>query len=159
MTIAGKEHEYVARLSWEGNAGEGTVSYERYGRRYRVRMDGKPDLVGSADPIFRGDAAVHSPEDLFLAAISGCHMLSYLALCARSGVRVLSYEDEARGTLRFDGKGGGRFMEVALTPRVTVSADSDAALALRLHEPAHETCYIASSCSVPIRHRPTVSVA
>ena len=153
------EHEYVARLTWDGNTGDGTASYDRYGRGYRVQIQGKPDLSGSADPMFRGDGRAHNPEDLFLAAITSCHMLSYLALCARRGVRVVSYADEARGTLRFDGKGGGRFVDVTLTPRVTIAADSDLALAHALHEEAHDTCYIASSCDVPIRHRPTVTRA
>jgi len=157
LKLTPAEHEYVARLIWDGNGGDGTASYERYGRQYRVRIDGKPDLAGSADPMFRGDGAAHNPEDLFVAAIASCHMLSYLALCARSGVRVLSYVDEARGTLRFDGAGGGRFVEVTLSPHVTIAPDSDLALAQRLHEPAHETCYVASSCSVPIRHRATVT--
>lgn len=157
--MSGKEHEYVARLTWDGNPGDGTASYERYGRQFVVQIDGKPDLRGSADPQFRGDAALHNPEDLFLAAISTCHMLSYLALCARRGVRVVAYEDEARGTLRFDGTGGGRFVEVTLHPRVTISADSDLALARELHGEAHETCYVASSCSVPIHHQPVVATA
>ncbi|HSC30386.1 MAG TPA: OsmC family protein [Gemmatimonadaceae bacterium] len=157
--MSGKTHEYAARLTWEDSGGEGTTSYERYGRQYRVRIGGKPDLVGSADAMFRGDAALPNPEDLFLVALSSCHMLSYLALCARSGVRVLAYEDDARATLQFDGKGGGRFVEVMLHPRVTIAADSDLALARQLHEPAHETCYVASSCSVPVRHRVTVTTA
>lgn len=157
--MSAKEHEYVARLTWDGNLGDGTASYERYGRQYVVQINGKADLRGSADPQFRGDAALHNPEDLFLAAISTCHMLSYLALCARQGVNVVAYEDEARGTLRFDGTGGGRFVEVTLHPRVTISADSDLALARALHGEAHETCYVASSCSVPIYHRPVVATA
>lgn len=157
--MSAKEHEYVARLTWDGNLGDGTASYERYGRQYVVQINGKADLRGSADPQFRGDAALHNPEDLFLAAISTCHMLSYLALCARQGVNVVAYEDEARGTLRFDGMGGGRFVEVTLHPRVTISADSDLALARELHGEAHETCYVASSCSVPIHHRPVVATA
>lgn len=157
--MSGKEHEYVSRLIWEGNTGHGTASYDRYGRAYRVEIDGKPDLAGSADPMFRGDGARHNPEDLFLAAISSCHMLSYLALCARNGVQVMSYEDEARGTLRFDGQGGGQFVEVTLRPRVTIAAGSDLALALDLHGQAHATCYVASSCRTPIHHRATVTSA
>lgn len=157
--MPGKEHEYVSHLVWEGNPGEGTAGYERYGRGYRVEIEGKPDLAGSADPMFHGDAAVHNPEDLFVAAISSCHMLSYLALCARNGVRVMSYEDEARGTLRFDANGGGRFVVVELRPRVTIAAGSDLALARELHEEAHDTCYIASSCLVTIRRIAAVTVA
>src|SRR5258706_10558564 len=97
--ITGKSHAYAARLIWEGNTGEGTAGYRTYSRAYRVLVPGKPDLPGSADPAFRGEADKHNPEDLFLAAISACHMLSYLALCATQGIRVVAYEDEARGRM------------------------------------------------------------
>lgn len=158
------EHHYAARLTWEGNRGEGTASYAGYGRRYRVRIAGKPDLVGTADPAFHGEPQLHNPEELFLSAIAACHMLTYLALCARRGIRVVSYEDDARGTMRADGRGGGSFEEVTLLPTVIIDGDDagDAegddrvALAAQLHDAAHELCYIARSCSIPIRHRATV---
>lgn len=149
-------HEYSARLVWDGNKGAGTATYAGYGREYRFLLDGKPELEGSADPMFRGDPSRHNPEEHFLAAISACHMLSYLALCARNRIRVLAYEDEVRGTLKFDGRGGGKFEEVVLHPAVTIAEGDDAELAESLHEQAHELCYIAASCSVPIRHEPKV---
>ncbi len=157
--MTGKIHEYAARLVWDGNTGTGTARYANYGRQHRILIDGKPDLEASADPMFKGDANTHNPEDLFLAAIASCHMLSYLALCAREGVNVVSYEDDVRGTLEFDGRGGGKFTEVVLRPQVTITAESDRELALHLHEKAHEQCYIAASCSVPITHEVTVSAA
>lgn len=154
-----RTHRYAARLVWDGNLGGGTASYAGYGRDHRVLIDGKPELAGSADPTFRGDPARHNPEDLFLAAIASCHMLSYLALCARRGVSVLAYEDHAVGTLVLDENGGGRFSEVTLAPRVTLAEGADEALAARLHDTAHERCFIAASCGVPIRHRATVTTA
>ena len=100
-TPSGKKnaHDYKARLVWDGNLGEGTSTYTGYGRKYRVQFDGKPDLTGSADPIFRGDANIYNPEDLFVASLSSCHLLSYLALCARSKINVIAYEDDAIGTM------------------------------------------------------------
>ncbi len=151
-------HEYAARVRWTGNLGEGTSGYAAYGRRYDVLVDGKPDLAGTADPAFRGESDRHNPEDLFLASISACHMLSYLALCARSGVRVTAYEDDARGTMALHPGGGGRFEEVTLRPAVTVADAEAAELAARLHERAHQLCFIASSCSVPIHVEPVVRV-
>ncbi len=150
----GKTHEYKAHLTWIGNRGNGTATYPGYGREYRVAIRGKADLVGSANPMFRGDPLKHDPEDLFLTAISSCHMLSYLALCARRGITVTAYEDNASGTLALDGD-GGRFTEVTLRPQVTI-AGGDAALAEQLHHIAHEQCFIANSCSVPIRYEATV---
>jgi organic hydroperoxide reductase OsmC/OhrA len=151
-----KEHRYHSHLVWDGNRGDGTSSYTSYGREYRVVIDGKPVLAGSANPMFRGDAAVHDPEDLFLASIASCHMLSYLALCAREKIRVVGYEDHAQGTLTLEG-GGGKFTEVVLHPSVTIES-GDLALAESLHEKAHAQCFIANSCSVPIRHEATVRI-
>ncbi len=141
---------------WEGNRGDGTSGYERYGRRYRVIIAGKADLLGSADVAFRGDQDQHNPEDLFLTAIAACHMLTYLALCARHGVSVVAYEDTPHGTMREDRRGGGRFEDVLLRPSVTVASASQVARAEQLHAAAHDCCYIASSCRVPIRHEATV---
>ena len=148
-------HEYRARVVWDGTLGAGTATWAGYSRDHRVHIDGKPDLLGSANPIFRGDPGRHDPEDLFLSAIASCHMLAYLALCARNGVKVVAYEDEAEGTLVLDPRGGGRFEQVTLRPVVTVAA-GDPALAVSLHDVAHAQCFIASSCRVPIRHEPRV---
>lgn len=150
------EHHYRSHLVWDGNRGDGTSSYATYGRNYRVIVDGKPEIHGTADAAFRGEADKLNPEDLFLAAISSCHMLSYLALCARAGISVLAYDDAATATMREDNKGGGRFEEVVLHPVVTVANADHIERATELHERAHELCFIANSCSVPIHHQPTV---
>ena len=122
-----------------------------------MSISGKPDLFGSADAAFRGDTGIHNPEDHFLAAIAGCHMLSYLALCARRGVSVLSYEDHASGLLRLRPDGGGAFERVTLAPTVVVADAAHVALAIELHDRAAELCFIAGSCRTPIEHRPTVA--
>jgi len=149
-------HRYTARLTWDGNRGDGTTSYDTYGREYRAAIDGKPDLAGSADPAFRGDPALPNPEDLFLIAISSCHMLSYLALCARARINVIAYTDQATGTMEVDRSGAGRFTEVVLHPTVTLANPADRDRAAALHEKAHSVCFIANSCSVPIKHEATI---
>src|SRR5262249_18602270 len=103
---------------------------------------------------FRGDGDAHNPEQLLVAAVAACHMLTYLALCARAGVRVVGYEDVATGTLRLDRGGGGRFERIELRAVVTVDGDVDRAEAL--HDEAHARCFIAQSCAFPIGHRATV---
>ena len=158
MAISPKSHDYNARLVWNGNLGQGTSTYPGYGREYTIFILGKPDLEGSADPMFRGKGEVHNPEDLFVAAIVSCHMLSYLALCARRGLSVTSYEDTATGVLVFDNKGGGRFERVTLHPAVTIVDGSRYDEAMALHDTAHEQCYIASSCNTEIHHVATVNV-
>lgn len=155
--MANDSHEYALHLTWTGNNGAGTATYDGYGRSYRVTIDGKPELLMSADASFRGDARVHNPEDLFLASISGCHMLSYLALCARRGVSVIAYEDHSSGILRLEG-GGGSFERVTIAPVVTIADGGNALLAAELHDRAAECCFIANSCRVPIHHRPIIHV-
>ncbi|MGE0641294.1 MAG: OsmC family protein [Thermoanaerobaculia bacterium] len=153
------KHGYEARLVWDGNGGDGTSDYRTYGRQHRVMVPGKPTLDLTADPAFRGDPARHDPEDLLLAALSSCHLLSYLALCAKHRISVVAYEDHASGTMQEDHRGGGRFTEVVLRPRVALApgtSDANLARALALHERAHELCFIAASCNFPIRHEPEV---
>lgn len=155
MTIA--THDYEARLEWAGNTGTGTARYAGYGRQFVVHVAGKPPLAATADPRFRGAADTHNPEELLLAAVAGCHMLTYLALCARGGVRVVAYADDVRGSVRFAADGGA-FDGIVLRPRVTVDDDACVAAALALHADAHARCVIARSCAVPIRIDPHVEV-
>lgn len=150
-----KRHDYRGRVVWTGAGRGGTTSYTAYSRAHRIEITGKPPIEGSADPLFRGDDTRYNPEDLLLASLSACHMLWYLHLCAESGVVVTAYEDESKGTMEFSG-GTGRFVEVTLNPRVTVRADSDTAVAERLHADAHASCFIARSVNFPVRHRPTI---
>jgi organic hydroperoxide reductase OsmC/OhrA len=145
-------HQYATRVIWEGNLGGGTSGYGSYSRKYRMVIAGKPDLVGTADPAFRGEQDKHNPEELFLMSISACHMLFYLSLCARKGVQVVAYEDNATGTMRVEGNGGGRFEEITLHPKVTLACDQEGAVAADLHAEAHALCFIANSCAAPIRH-------
>jgi organic hydroperoxide reductase OsmC/OhrA len=152
-------HGYKAHLVWEGNLGDGTTTYTGYGRKYRLKIDGKPDLLGSADPVFRGDANVYNPEDLFVAALSSCHLLSYLALCARTKINVVAYEDEASGTVVMRPDGGGKFESVTLRPIVTIAPGSDEKRALELHETAHDLCFIAASVSIPVLQEPQIKIA
>ncbi|MEJ7602835.1 MAG: OsmC family protein [Kofleriaceae bacterium] len=153
--MAIKAHEYAVGLRWEGNTGAGTADYRGYSRQYRATIAGKPDLIGSADPAFRGDRSVHNPEELLVVALSSCHMLSYLALCALRGVRVVGYVDQARGRM-LEERGTAQFDEVVLEPQVTITAASDEALALVLHEEAHATCFIARSVNFAVRHQAVI---
>lgn len=88
--MSGRTHSYTCALTWTGNLGTGTSGYKEYARDHVFRGPGKPDLPGSSDPAFRGDARRYNPEELLVAAISSCHMLWYLHLCADAGVIVLA---------------------------------------------------------------------
>ena len=154
-----REHHYAIAIDWTGNLGEGTRTYAAYGRQHEITARDMPSIPASADPAFRGDASRYNPEDLFLAALSSCHMLWYLGLCAQRGVNVVAYRDAAEGRMVEHTGGGGRFTEVTLRPQVTISADSDRQVALDLHRAAHENCYIANSVNLPVRCEPRIELA
>lgn len=149
-------HTYSLETIWEGNRGEGTKTYAGYGRGHRLVIPGKPDIPLTADTAFRGDPGVHNPEELLVAALSSCHMLSYLALCARARINVTAYRDKATGTMVTDTSGGGQFTEVTLHPHVTIADAKDLEKARDLHEMAHHQCFIANSVSFPVRCEATV---
>ena len=151
-------HTYRLKTIWTGAVQGPTSSYESYSREYVVEIDGKPPLRGSADPTFRGDPALHNPEDLLVAALSACHMLSYLALCTRAGITVVAYEDEATGTMAVK-DGRVRFTEVVLHPKVLMEAGGDLDKARTLHASAHEQCFIANSVNFPVRHDAAIETA
>ena len=147
-----KQHHYEVQISWTGNLGQGTSGYRAYGRNHEISAAGKPVLHGSSDPAFRGDPSRYNPEDLLVAALSACHMLSYLHLCAVNDLVVTAYVDRASGVMEERPDGSGVFIEVTLRPEVTVSVESDTAKALSLHEEAHHLCFIANSVNFPVRH-------
>lgn len=153
------EHRYALSLEWTGDRGSGTSDHRAYGRDHVVRIAGKPDLLGSADRPFRGDVDRWNPEDALLSALAQCHLLSYLHAAAAAGVAVVGYSDEATGTMRQTGDGGGRFVEVTLRPVVTVADPAHVDLATSLHQGASERCFIAASVAFPVHHEPRTVVA
>jgi len=147
---AGPEHRYHASLAWTGARDGATTSYQSYSREYEFWCGDKPHVRGSSDPHFRGDPTLYNPEELLVVALSSCHLLSYLADCARAGIHVIAYDDEASGTMAMrDGK--LRFVDVLLRPRVTVARGTDLERAHALHESAHDACFIAASVNFPVR--------
>jgi organic hydroperoxide reductase OsmC/OhrA len=153
-----RPHLYATRLHWVGPERGATTSYKTYSRDYAVEADGKPELHGSADPHFLGDATRYNPEDLLVAALSACHLLSYLAECARAGIAVVSYDDDARGEMTLV-EGVMRFREVTLHPKVAIADEVRLDEAIALHERAHVLCFIANSVNFSVHHEPVVTVA
>ena len=150
-----KEHVYRTLTIWTGAIQGATSSYDFYSREYTVNIEGKPPFVGSADPIFRGDRSLYNPEELLVIALSSCHLLSYLALCARAGIRVIAYADEAVGRMGFQ-DGRIRFTQVRLHPKVVIEVGDDLEKARKLHHQAHEECFIANSVSFPVVNEPRI---
>jgi organic hydroperoxide reductase OsmC/OhrA len=153
-----RKHRYEVSTVWTGDCGDGTASYRAYDRDYESASDGRPTIQGSSDPAFRGAVGRWNPELLLVAALSQCHLLSYLHRCAVGGVVVVGYSDAAEGVMVEDADDGGHFEEVVLRPVVTVAHESMVETAEKLHAEASARCFIASSVNFPVHHEPRIVV-
>ncbi len=152
------EHRYALTVRWTGNLGPGTASYRGYSRDHDVEIPGLPVLKGSADPTFHGDRNRYNPEQLLLAALSQCHMLSFLHVAVKQGVVVTAYEDRAEGLMRTNRDGSGQFESVTLRPLVTTAAHVSVEVLEELHAQANKVCFIARSVNFPVLHEPAAAV-
>lgn len=152
------DHQYQLKLQWTGNLGTGTSHYRAYERNHTISFANKPDLFASADPTFRGDPARYNPEELLLAALSGCHMMSFLHVCVNAGVVVTAYQDHATGSMVVHPDGSGQFTAVVLNPIVTVAECSMMHQMADLHHKANQLCFIANSCNFPVTHVATCKI-
>ncbi len=153
------DHSYGLSLRWTGNTGSGTSSYRAYSRDHEVYGAGKPVIVGSSDPVFRGDQSRWSPEELLVSSLSQCHMLWYLHLAATAGIVVTAYSDSPVGTMSENPDGSGQFREVLLRPEVTIAHGAMRERAALLHDDVENMCFVARSVNFPVRHEPVTVVA
>ncbi|MEZ5872947.1 MAG: OsmC family protein [Nitratireductor sp.] len=156
--MTGSTHEYSATISWTGNRGTGTSAYRAYDRTWDLESPGKPVLHCSNDPLLGGDPAKYNPEDMLLAALSACHMLWYLHLCANAGIVVTSYRDEPVGVGETARNGAGRFLSATLRPRIMIAKGGDTARAEQIHHEVHQYCFIARSVNFPVGYEPEIVV-
>ena len=145
---------YVAELLWE--RGDQDFAGNRYSRRHSLRFDGGAEVLGSSSPSVvpppGSDPAGVDPEEAFVASLSSCHMLWFLAIAAKRGFTVDRYEDSASGELARNAERRFAMTRVTLRPKVVFSGEKlptteelDA-----LHHKAHEECYIANSVKTEI---------
>lgn len=152
-----KTHSYAVKVEWTGNLGQGTSNYKAYTRKHEISVVGKPTILASSDPAFRGDWARYNPEELLVASLSTCHMLWYLHLCAAAKVVVVSYIDNPTGTMIETENGSGYFTEVILRPSITITPESDREQAIALHHKAHKMCFIANSVNFPVHCKSAIA--
>ena len=150
-----KTHLFNAQIKWTGKTGSGTVNASAYKRNHTISIKDKVDILGCSASAFRGDDTKHNPEDLFISALSTCHMLWYLHICADNGIVITDYIDNVTGTMIEVPGGGGHFTEVTLHPIVTITDKTKIDLANALHSEANKKCFIANSSNFKITHHPT----
>ena len=142
--------EHRIQLNW--NDGGKPFTYESYPREHEIVFkDGQDRMTASSSPTYRGDGIHGDPEDMLVAALSSCHMLSFLAICTKKKITVQSYEDDAVGFLENEG-GKLWITRVILRPKVVSSADAAALDAV--HHLAHDACFIANSVKTNVTVEP-----
>ena len=150
--------EYRATIRW--TLGSGEFLKGRFSREHTWTFDGGATVPASASPgvvpaPYSNPAGV-DPEEAFVAAIASCHMMTYLHVASRAGFVVERYEDEAVGVLRKNERGAIWVAAVTLHPRIAYGGDEhpSAEDEHRLHELAHEQCFIANSVKTEIMVEP-----
>ncbi len=141
---------YRCTLEWTGSSKD----YNAFSRNHRVAFEGKPSIEMTAAPEYKGDPSRVNPEDLLVASLASCQMLTYLAIAAMSKVEVLAYQDEAVGKVEKGQDGKMKMTTVTLRPRITISAASNRDRAVGLVTKAHEQCFIANSVTTQVTVEP-----
>jgi organic hydroperoxide reductase OsmC/OhrA len=141
--------EYTAEVLW--TRGDQDFLGNRYSRRHLLRFDGGAEVAGSSSPhsvpLPMSDASAVDPEEAFVAALSSCHMLWFLALAAKRRFCVDRYFDAAVGVMEKNAEGRVAITRVTLHPEVCFSGEHRPSPAEieQLHHAAHEACFIANS--------------
>ena len=144
-----RESLFQSQVRWTGSYVSGQTGARSYTRDMLVEPTGKPPIPGSAGVRFLGDEARYNPEDLMLASLAECHLLTYLALATKAGIRFEALTIQVTGVLGTS-FGKTRFVSATLTPITRLAAGSDRTLAEDLHREAHEQCFMSNSVNFPI---------
>jgi organic hydroperoxide reductase OsmC/OhrA len=154
-------HHYTATVTW--SRGSDPFTDLRYNRAHRWRFDGGLEVPASASPqhvrVPMSDPAGVDPEEAFVAALSSCHMLSFLFVAAKHGIIVDAYADEAEGVMAENAEGRLSITRVVLRPAVTYASAPHPATEAALHHEAHEICYIANSVRTDVTVEPRATPA
>jgi organic hydroperoxide reductase OsmC/OhrA len=137
--------EHKITLEWKRDSED--FSYESYNRDHVLIFEGGARVPASAAPAYRGNPAHVNPEDALVAALSSCHMLTFLAVAAKNKFVVERYGDHAVGFLEKNQKGKLAITRVILHPQIAfggTAAPTPEEIAA-LHERAHAECFIANS--------------
>jgi organic hydroperoxide reductase OsmC/OhrA len=146
--------EHKVTIDW--HRAEDDFSYEAYTRDHTWTFEGGVKVPASAAPMFRGSPDRVDPEEAFVAALSSCHMLSFLAIASRKGYKVDSYSDPAVGHLEKNAEGKLVITRVYLHPKITFSGERIPTLEQidKMHHRSHEECFIANSVKTEVLCQP-----
>lgn len=146
--------EHHATIVWNRQGTEFT--YKEYNRDHVWKFEGGSEVRASAAPKYLGNEALVDPEQAFVASLSSCHMLTFLALAARDGFVIDNYEDSAVGLMERNDEKRIAITRVVLQPKITWGSEPPNQEQLdELHHQAHEHCFIANSVTTKIEVAPS----
>jgi organic hydroperoxide reductase OsmC/OhrA len=145
---------HKAAIAWKRRTPD--FAYDTYDRSHGWTFGGGTQVEASSAPEFKGKPELPNPEEALVAALSSCHMLTFLAVCARKGLVVDAYDDAAEGHLEKNAEGRLAVTRVTLRPRVTFAPGTavDGEALGRLHDAAHRGCFIAASVKTAVAVEP-----
>jgi organic hydroperoxide reductase OsmC/OhrA len=145
--------EHHAHLHWERTTPD--FQYPSYNRDHQITFKQDQTVPFSASPTYKGNPALVDPEDALVAALSSCHMLSFLAIACKRKFTVDEYRDQALGVLEKNAHGQLAITRVTLRPEVFFSGTQpDAATYQAMHDESHHACFIANSVKTEVTVEP-----
>jgi len=146
--------EHKITLTWE--RGDKPFEYQKYSRDHTWKFDGGHEMQASAAPTYLGNPNLVDPEEAFVASLSSCHMLTFLAIAAKKKFVLDEYVDEATGHMEKNAEGKLAITRVTLRPRLKFSGDKQPTSQEldEMNHAAHEQCFIANSVKTEIEVEP-----
>ena len=146
--------EHKMTLIWK--RGDLPFEYQKYSRNHTWKFDGGHEMTASAAPAYLGDPKNVDPEEAYVASLSSCHMLTFLAIACKQKFALDEYIDEAVGHMEKNAEGKMAITKVTLKPKITFSGEKkpSAEELDKMHHAAHENCFIASSVKTEITVEP-----
>ena len=142
--------EHKITLIWK--RGDTPFEYQKYSRDHTWKFDGGHEMTASAAPAYLGNPANVDPEEAFVASLSSCHMLTFLALACKQKFILDDYTDEAVGHMEKNAEGRMAITKVELHPKITWSGEKKPSPEEldKMHHAAHDQCFIANSVKTEV---------
>ena len=142
--------EHKTTLTWK--RGGLPFEYQKYSRNHMWKFDGGHEMTASAAPAYLGDPKKVDPEEAFVASLSSCHMLTFLAIACKQKFVLDEYVDDAIGQMEKNAEGKMAITKVTLRPKLKWSGDKQptAEELDKIHHAAHDNCFIANSVKTEV---------
>ena len=146
------EHKFT--LTWQ--RGDKPFEYQKYSRDHTWKFEGGHEMQASAAPAYLGNPKLVDPEEAFVASLSSCHMLTFLAIACKKRFVLDEYVDEAVGVMEKNAEGRLAITRVTLRQRLKFSGDKQPTSQdiEEMNHAAHEQCFIANSVKTEVKVEP-----